>query len=45
MEGRVLLQCDECDVTREISGDAMVAYFQPLMVWLKQQNKDQKCGW
>jgi len=31
--------------TREISGDAMVAYFQPLMVWLKQQNKGQKCGW
>jgi peptidyl-dipeptidase A len=31
--------------TREISGDAMVAYFQPLMVWLKQQNRGQKCGW
>ena len=31
--------------TREISGDAMVAYFQPLMVWLKQQNKGQRCGW
>ncbi|MBA2919429.1 peptidase M2 family protein [Sphingomonas sp. MAH-20] len=31
--------------TREISGDAMVAYFQPLMAWLKQQNKGQKCGW
>jgi peptidyl-dipeptidase A len=31
--------------TREISGNAMVAYFQPLMAWLKQQNKGQKCGW
>ena len=31
--------------TREMSGDAMVAYFQPLMVWLKQQNKGQRCGW
>ena len=31
--------------TREISGDAMVAYFQPLMAWLKEQNKGQKCGW
>ena len=31
--------------SREMSGDAMVAYFQPLMVWLKQHNKGQKCGW
>jgi peptidyl-dipeptidase A len=31
--------------SREMSGDAMVAYFQPLMAWLKQQNKGQKCGW
>ncbi|MFD1612262.1 M2 family metallopeptidase [Sphingomonas tabacisoli] len=31
--------------TKEISGDAMVAYFQPLMTWLKAQNKGQKCGW
>ena len=31
--------------SREMSGDAMVAYFQPLMGWLKAQNKGQKCGW
>lgn len=31
--------------SREMSGDAMVAYFQPLMGWLKQQNKGQRCGW
>jgi peptidyl-dipeptidase A len=31
--------------SREMSGDAMVAYFRPLMTWLKTQNKGQKCGW
>ncbi|HEV2569421.1 MAG TPA: M2 family metallopeptidase [Sphingomonas sp.] len=31
--------------SREMSGDAMVAYFRPLMTWLKAQNKGQKCGW
>ena len=31
--------------TREIDGSAMVAYFEPLMVYLKEQNKGQKCGW
>lgn len=31
--------------TREMSGDAMVAYFQPLMTWLKEQNKGRTCGW
>ncbi|NNM75308.1 M2 family metallopeptidase [Sphingomonas sp. ID1715] len=31
--------------SREMSGDAMVAYFKPLMTWLKAQNKGQKCGW
>lgn len=31
--------------SREMSGDAMVAYFQPLMVWLKEQNKGRSCGW
>jgi peptidyl-dipeptidase A len=31
--------------SREMSGDAMVAYFRPLQAWLKQQNKGQKCGW
>jgi peptidyl-dipeptidase A len=31
--------------TREIDGSAMIAYFKPLMIWLKQQNKGQRCGW
>lgn len=31
--------------SREMSGDAMVAYFRPLMTWLKVQNKGQRCGW
>lgn len=31
--------------SREMSGDAMVAYFQPLMTWLKEQNKGRSCGW
>jgi peptidyl-dipeptidase A len=31
--------------TREMSGDAIVEYFRPLMVWLKEQNRGQQCGW
>jgi len=31
--------------TREIDGSALVAYFAPLQVWLKEQNKGQTCGW
>ena len=31
--------------SREMDGTAMLAYFQPLMVWLQAQNKDEKCGW
>lgn len=31
--------------TREMSGDAMVEYFRPLIGWLKQQNRGQQCGW
>ena len=31
--------------SREIDGSAMIAYFQPLMTWLEEQNKDRKCGW
>ncbi len=31
--------------SREMSGDAMVAYFRPLMSWLKTQNRGQRCGW
>ena len=31
--------------TREMDGTAMISYFQPLMVWLKKENKGKKCGW
>jgi peptidyl-dipeptidase A len=31
--------------SREMDGTAMIAYFKPLMTWLKQQNKGKSCGW
>ena len=31
--------------TRRMDASAMVDYFQPLMVWLQQQNGHQQCGW
>lgn len=31
--------------SREMSGNAMIEYFKPLMVWLKKQNMGQKNGW
>jgi peptidyl-dipeptidase A len=31
--------------SREISGEAMIEYFRPLLVWLQQQNKGRQCGW
>lgn len=31
--------------TREMSGEAVLAYFAPLMAWLEQQNAGQQCGW
>ncbi len=31
--------------SREMDGTAMIAYFKPLMTWLKQQNKGKRCGW
>ena len=31
--------------TREIDGSAIVEYFDPLMVYLKEQNAGQSCGW
>lgn len=31
--------------TREMDGTAMLAYFKPLITWLKVQNKGAKCGW
>ena len=30
---------------REISGDAVIAYFAPLQAWLKEQNQGESCGW
>ena len=31
--------------SREMSGKAMIEYFKPLMVWLKEQNKGKTKGW
>ena len=31
--------------SRKMDGSAMIAYFQPLMTWLEQQNKGRQCGW
>jgi peptidyl-dipeptidase A len=31
--------------TREMDGSAIIEYFEPLMVWLKEQNKNRSCGW
>jgi len=31
--------------TRDMSGEAIVAYFAPLQAWLKEQNKGKPCGW
>lgn len=31
--------------SREMDGSAIVEYFDPLMVWLKDQNADRTCGW
>jgi peptidyl-dipeptidase A len=31
--------------TRKMDGSAMIAYFQPLMKWLEEQNKGRQCGW
>jgi peptidyl-dipeptidase A len=31
--------------TRKMDGSAMIAYFQPLMKWLEEQNKGRTCGW
>ncbi len=30
---------------REMDGSAIVEYFDPLMVWLKDQNAERTCGW
>lgn len=31
--------------TREMDGSAIITYFQPLMDYLEEENKDRKCGW
>ncbi len=31
--------------TREMDGSAMIAYFAPLMDYLKDQNEGRQCGW
>ncbi len=31
--------------TKQMDGSAMVEYYAPLMAWLKEQNKNRKCGW
>ncbi len=31
--------------TREISAQPMVEYFQPLLGWLREQNRGRRCGW
>jgi peptidyl-dipeptidase A len=31
--------------SREISARPMVEYFQPLLGWLREQNRGRRCGW
>lgn len=31
--------------SRDMDGSAIIDYYQPLMTWLKEQNKDSACGW
>jgi peptidyl-dipeptidase A len=31
--------------TREMDGSAIIEYFQPLMGYLREQNKNRQCGW
>jgi peptidyl-dipeptidase A len=31
--------------TRQMDGSAIIAYFAPLMEYLKEENKDRQCGW
>ena len=31
--------------SREMSARPMVAYFQPLLGWLREQNRGRQCGW
>ncbi|MBL4852792.1 MAG: M2 family metallopeptidase [Robiginitomaculum sp.] len=31
--------------TQKMDGSAIIEYFDPLIVYLKEENKDRKCGW
>jgi peptidyl-dipeptidase A len=31
--------------SRKMDGSAIIAYFQPVMTYLKKENKGQQCGW
>jgi peptidyl-dipeptidase A len=31
--------------TRQMDGGAMVRYFQPLMTYMQEQNRNEQCGW
>jgi len=31
--------------TKNMDGSAIIEYFDPLIVYLKEENKDRKCGW
>ena len=31
--------------SRQMDASAIIEYYQPLMTWLKDQNKSQTCGW
>ncbi|HCX10500.1 MAG TPA: hypothetical protein DHU81_09175, partial [Hyphomonas sp.] len=31
--------------TREMDGSAIIEYFHPLMLYMKDQNATESCGW
>jgi peptidyl-dipeptidase A len=31
--------------TEQMDASALIAYFEPLSMWLKEQNRGKKCGW
>lgn len=31
--------------TREMDGSAIISYFEPLISYLEEENKDSDCGW
>ena len=36
---------DKLTGTRQMDATAIVEYFQPLIGWLEEQNRDRQCGW